>query len=119
MAHEGFEINPIGARHDHQARGVLVIRLVAQIRYHGQLARLHLLRDLLQHTRARYLVRQRVNHDIAVLLLPDGTQAQAAAATPVHGDNFLARRDDLCLGRKIRRQHMFAKFFNRRLWLFQ
>ena len=66
VAHHPIEINAIGPGHQHQARGVFMVRLVTQIRHHRQLAGLHLRRDLLQHLGARNLIRQRVNHDRTV-----------------------------------------------------
>ena len=66
VAHHPVEINAVGPGHQYQARGVLMVRLVAQIRHHRQFAGLHLRCDLLQHLGARNLVRQRMNHDRAI-----------------------------------------------------
>ena len=52
VRHQLHRVHTVGARHDHQARRVLVVGLVAQVFDHGQLFLLHLLRDLLDHLRA-------------------------------------------------------------------
>jgi len=51
MAHQGFGVDPVGARHDHQPGGVLVIGFVAQVGDQGQFARLHLAGDLFEDAR--------------------------------------------------------------------
>ena len=102
VRHHLVEIDAVRARHEHDARRVLVIRLVAHVLDHRQLLRVHLRRDLLLHLVAGDHERQRGDDDVAVLDLPLRALADRAVAGLVHLPNLRARRDDLRLGRKIR-----------------
>ena len=52
VRHQLLDVDAVGARRDHQARRVLVVRLVAQVLHHRQLLGAHLRGDLLEHLRA-------------------------------------------------------------------
>ena len=49
VRHQLHDVDPVRLRHDHQARRILVIGLVAHELDHRQLFLLHLCRDLLEH----------------------------------------------------------------------
>ena len=110
VAHQALDIDAVRARYDDQSGGVLVIRLIPQVGYHGQFLCLHLLGDLLQHPRPGHLVGQGAHHDITALALPHRAHTQAAAAAGVHRHDVLAGRDNLRLGGEVRRQYMLAQF---------
>ncbi|GCU56882.1 hypothetical protein HmCmsJML030_02937 [Escherichia coli] len=57
VIHHLLHIHAIGTRHDHQTGRVLVVRFIAQIVNHRQLLVAHLRSNLLQHARARNLMR--------------------------------------------------------------
>src|SRR5690606_15816710 len=59
VLHQLVGIDPVGARHDDDAGGVLMIGLVPQVGNQWQLPGLHLCCDLFQYLGAGYLVRQR------------------------------------------------------------
>ena len=77
VIHQRVEVDLAGLRRQHEARGILVVGLVAQVLHHRQLLGRHLRGDLLEHLRARGLERQLVDHDLAVLDL-DSARAGAA-----------------------------------------
>ena len=110
VAHQALDIDAIRAGHDDQSGGVLVIRLIPQVGYHGQFLCLHLLGDLLQDPRSGHLVGQGAHNDITALALPHRAHTQAAAAAGVHRHDVLAGRDNLRLGGEVRRQYMLAQF---------
>ncbi len=57
MRHQRFGIDAVRARHDDQARRILVIGFVAQVFDQWQLLRAHLVGDLLQYLGRRHLMR--------------------------------------------------------------
>ncbi len=57
VLHQRLDIDPVGARDDDDATGVLVVRLITQVGDHWQLLGLHLPGDLLEHLGAGHLVR--------------------------------------------------------------
>ena len=83
-----------------------MIRFVAQIHQHGQLAGVHLCGDLLQHLGWRDLVGQADDHHIAVLALVAGAGANAAAADGVCLQNLISGRGDDAVGWEIRAVHV-------------
>ena len=96
-----------------------MVGLVAQVLDHRQLFRIHLLRDLFQHLVAGNLVRQRGDDDVTVLLFETRALADTAVAGAVHLQDFIARRDDLRLGRKVRPVDVLAQLLQRGLRLLQ
>ena len=112
VAHQALDVDPVRARREHQPGRVLVIRFVADVHQHRQLARLHLRGDLFQHLRRRHLVRQPgdddVRHSAAVAVLAHvvGTGAQRAAPAGVALEDFLRRRDDGAVGGEVRARHV-------------
>ena len=106
VRHEGIRIHPIGAHDNHQARGVLVIRLIPQIHHHGQLFGLHLLGNLLQYLVSGDLIGQLVDDDVLSLHLIAGTNAHAAPPGFVDLLQFLATGHNLSAGREVRCLHM-------------
>ena len=103
VRHQLFDVDAVGARLDDQARGVLVIRFVADVLDHRQLLLAHLLRDLLLHAAAGHLERQLRDHDRAalLLLLPGGARPVAAGALLVEFNQLITARDDLGAGRQV------------------
>ncbi len=110
MRHQAVGIDAVGAQHDQQPGRILVIGFVTQVRDHRQLLCLHLLGDLLQHARARDLVRQRGDHDVPLLALPHGARAQTATTARIHRLQLVAWRDDFGLGGVIGTLHPLAQF---------
>ncbi len=102
VVHQLHQIDPVGARHDDQARRVLVIGLIVVALDHRQLLGAVLLVDLLQHATRRHLVGERRDDDVAVLDLPGGARLERADALVVELLEIGARRDDLGAGRQIR-----------------
>ncbi|MCY1507074.1 hypothetical protein D9M68_413400 [compost metagenome] len=119
VLHQLIGIHPVGARDDDDAGGVLVVRLVAQVGDHRQLLRLHLAGDLLQHLGPGDLVRQRGDHDVAVLDAINGAHAHRAAAALVDLQQFGAGGDDFRLGGEVRAEDMLAELLHRGVRLVQ
>ncbi len=71
MQHQLIGINAVGTRYDHNAGGVFVIGLVAQIHHHRQLFLLHLRGNLLQHFSTRNLIGQTSDHHITIFNFVD------------------------------------------------
>ncbi len=101
MRHQRLDIDPVGARLDHQPRRFLMGRLVAQVGHHGQLLGLHLGGDLLQHLGSAHLVGQRGDHHVALLAHIAATQFHGATTALVELSQVAVRRDDLRLGGKV------------------
>ena len=93
-----------------------MVGFVSQVLDLRQLLVAHLCRNLLEHLTARYLVRQRRNHDIAVLDFVGGTQAQCAASGFINLLDVLARRYEFTAGRIIRSLDVLHQRGDRRLW---
>ncbi len=115
VRHDLVGVDPVRARRDDEPRRVLVVGLVAQVLDHRQLLRAHLRGDLLEHLRARDLVRQLGDDDLAVLDLEAGPRAERAVAGLVDLQQLFARRDDLGARREVRAQHVLAELRRGRL----
>ena len=109
VRHQPLDVDAVRSGNDDEAGGVLVVGLVAQVLHHRQLLREHLLRDLLQHLRARDLVREGEHDDRAVLALETRAHPHAARSALVHRDEIFARGDDLGLGREVRAANVIAE----------
>ena len=119
VLHQLVGIDAVGARNDDNTARVLVVRLVAQVGDHRQLLGLHLRGDLLQHLGTGNLMRQRGDHDVAVLDAVHGAHAHRALAGFVDFQQVAARGDDLRLGRIIRAEHVFAELLDRGIRLIE
>ena len=75
--------------------------------------------NLLQHFCSRDLIGQRGDHDDTIFDLESRTHPDAAAACLVEAADLVGRGDNLCISRKIRSEHMLAKFCDRRLRRFK
>ncbi len=115
MGHEAFQVHPVGTGNDHQAGGILVVRLVTQVLDPGQLPGAHLGGDLLQDTRSGNLVGQGGDHHVALLLLPAGAGAHAATAALVDLEQIGGWRDDLGLGGIVGPGNMLVQLLQRGL----
>ncbi len=113
VGHQLVGIHPVGARDDHDAARVLVVRLVAQVGDHRQLLGLHLRGDLLQHLGSGDLVRQRGDHDIAVFHAVYGTHAHRTTAGFVDLQQVGLGRDDLGFGGEVRALDVLAELLDR------
>jgi hypothetical protein len=109
MPHQLFGIDAIGARYQHDARGIGVVGLVADVLQPRQLLRAHLRGDLLDHLARRRLVGQRGDDDIGAVLLEHGAGAHAAQAGFIHREQVRAWRDDLGRGRVVRAEDVLAQ----------
>ena len=67
MTHQFLGIDPGGAKHEHETRGILMIRLVAQVFDHWQFLGTHLSRNLLQDLATRNLVRKTRDNDVTAV----------------------------------------------------
>ncbi len=105
VIHHLDHVDAVRARHDHEARRVLVVRLVADVLDHRELLVADLLRDLLLDLAARHLVRKLRDDGVAVFDLVGGARLEAADALVVELHEVGARRDDLGAGGKVRPLH--------------
>ncbi len=105
VVHHLHHVDPVRARHDDEARGVLMVGLVADVFHHGKLLRANLLRHLLLHFAAGHLVWQRGDDGVAVFDLIRRARLEAADALVVNLHEVGARGDDLCARRQIRALH--------------
>ncbi len=112
MLHQRFHVDPIGARDNDDAAWVLVIGLIAQVSDHRQFLGLHLSGDLLQHLGSGNLMRERGDHDVAVLDTVNGPHAHGTSTCLIDLQQIRTRRDDLRLGREIRPKHMLAELLD-------
>ncbi|KPB79626.1 Uncharacterized protein AC506_0820 [Pseudomonas syringae pv. maculicola str. M6] len=117
MLHQFVQLNPVGARDDHDAARVFVVRLVTQVGNHRQFLGLHLRGDLLQHLGTGNLMRQRRDDDIAIFDAVHGTHTHRTTTGFIDFQQVGTRRDDLGFGRIIRPQNMLAQLWNRGLGL--
>ena len=109
VRHQLIQIDPVAARHDHQARGVLVVGFVTQVLDQRQLLGPHLLGDLLEHLGGRHLVRQGVDHHRTVLAAPAGTGTNLAVAGFVQPADVVRLADDVAARRVIRSRHVLQQ----------
>jgi len=116
VVHQGVEVG-LPLRSQHEARRVLVVRLVAQVLHHRQFLGRHLRGDLLEHLRARRLERQLVDHDLAVLDRIARAQPQRSATALVDLHNLVAARDELAAGREVGALDVLHQLRERRLGL--
>ena len=109
VAHQLVGVDPVAARHQHDAGRVGVVGLVADVLQPRQLLGAHLHCDLLDHLARRRLVRQRGDDDVGPVAAVDRAGTDAADARLVHRQQVAARRDDLGDGRVIRPEHVLAQ----------
>jgi hypothetical protein len=119
VRHQLHRVDAVGARHDHQARRILVVGFIAQVLDHGQLLLLHLLRDLLDDLGARHLIRQRRDDNGAVLAFPFGPGTDRTVAGFVHRSDFALWRDDLGFGRIVRTLDVLEQILESGVRLFE
>ena len=119
MTHQSVAIDAIRARHDYQARRILVIRFIAQIGDHRQLLGLHLLGDLFQDLRARGLERQSRHHDVTLLELPNGPEPQTSSPRGVELSDLRGGGNDFSIRREIRPFDNLAELRERGLGRFE
>ncbi len=109
MAHQLFDVDPVGTRNQHHPHRVGVIGFVADVLQPGQLLGAHLGGDLFDHLRGRDLVGQGVDDQVAVFPGVGGAGAHAAVAGFIHRPEIRQRRDDLRGGGIVRAMHVFAQ----------
>ena len=112
VGHQPFGVDPVRPEAQHEAHRVRLVRLVAEVLDHGELALRHLGGDLVHDPRGRHLVGQR-GHDHGrrgpPLVLEGRADADRARPGAVDGPQVLGRRDDLRAGRKVGAAHVLAE----------
>src|SRR5262245_29308180 len=119
MRHKRGDVLTGGMQHQHQARRVLVIRLIPQVVEQWELFGPHLSSDLFQDFGARDLIRQSGDDNIAMVLLVTCAHTDGASAGLIEAYDFLTRRDDLRLSGKIRALDVGTQLFHRRPGMLQ
>ncbi|CNT93233.1 Uncharacterised protein [Salmonella enterica subsp. enterica serovar Bovismorbificans] len=94
-----------------------MIRFIAQIVHHRQFFITHLRSNLLQHFRARDLMRQRGNYHSAVFFGPYRAHTHGAPPVFVNFTNFRTWGNDLRFGRVIRPLDDIQQLIQRRFRL--
>ena len=112
VRHHPFDIDTVGTGHDHETRRVLVIGFITQVLDPGQLLVAHLRGDLLKHTGTGNLVGKLIDDHFTLQVLPAGSHAHRSVAALVDLQQFIAWRDDLCPGRVVGTQYVFAELGN-------
>ncbi len=101
MAHQRVDVGLLRARRQHEPGRRLVIGLVAQVLDQRQLLRTHLRGDLLEHLRARRLIGQLADHDLAAFDLVARAQPERAGARLVDLRDVGRARDQLAARREV------------------
>ena len=102
MVHQGFYINPVGARCNHQAGGILVIRLIAKIFHHRQFLVAHLGGNLLEHLGTGSLEWQCSHNNIAIFPTPHRAHFYRAATGLIGILYIRLTGNNLTLGGEVR-----------------